>query len=180
MKCITYYFIVSHHLRLFESLTVNKIFKIADCPTPLIVGDGFCNDETNNPDCNYDGGDCCGPCIDTKYCSECQCLSESTGSVVTSPSIGNGYCQDEINNAQCNYDGGDCCGSCVITEHCTECQCLGGDTGNGVINPLVGDGYCQDETNNAECYYDGQDCCGSLVNRDQCSECICHSMYFID
>ena len=23
------------------------------------VGDGFCDDETNNEDCNFDGGDCC-------------------------------------------------------------------------------------------------------------------------
>lgn len=39
------------------------------------VGDGYCNDETNNEECNYDGGDCCGSCINTLYCSECQCVS---------------------------------------------------------------------------------------------------------
>ena len=147
--------------------------------THPLVGDGYCQDETNNGACNYDGGDCCGSCVVTEHCTECQCLGGVDGIELSNPLIGDGYCQDETNNAECNYDGGDCCGSCVNTEHCTECQCLGGDTGNGVINPLVGDGYCQDETNNAECYYDGQDCCGSLVNRDQCSECICHSMYFL-
>ena len=31
------------------------------------VGDGVCNDETNNAECNYDGGDCCGPAVSCKY-----------------------------------------------------------------------------------------------------------------
>jgi hypothetical protein len=24
-----------------------------------LIGNGFCNDEINNADCYYDGGDCC-------------------------------------------------------------------------------------------------------------------------
>ena len=32
-----------------------------------MVGDGICNDETNNLECNYDGGDCCGPAVFCKY-----------------------------------------------------------------------------------------------------------------
>ena len=28
------------------------------CDNAALVGNGFCNDETNNPDCNFDGGDC--------------------------------------------------------------------------------------------------------------------------
>ena len=39
-----------------------------------MIGDGFCNDETNNPECNFDGGDCCGQCILKHQCSECTCL----------------------------------------------------------------------------------------------------------
>ena len=39
----------------------------------VLVGDGYCNDETNNPNCSFDGGDCCGPCINNEFCSECQC-----------------------------------------------------------------------------------------------------------
>ena len=39
------------------------------------MGNGYCNDETNNLECNYDGGDCClGSGLDTQYCTECQCL----------------------------------------------------------------------------------------------------------
>ena len=28
------------------------------CQNSELVGNGFCNDETNNAECNYDGGDC--------------------------------------------------------------------------------------------------------------------------
>ena len=27
-----------------------------------LVGDGYCNDEMNTAECNFDGGDCCGHC----------------------------------------------------------------------------------------------------------------------
>ena len=37
------------------------------CPNPNMVGNGICNDETNNLECNYDGGDCCGPAVSCKY-----------------------------------------------------------------------------------------------------------------
>ena len=44
--------------------------------THAFVGDGVCNDETNNAECDYDGGDCC-----------------------PNPSIvGDGICNDETNH----------------------------------------------------------------------------------
>ena len=39
-----------------------------------MIGNGFCNDETNNDECNYDGGDCCGTCVNSEFCSDCACL----------------------------------------------------------------------------------------------------------
>ena len=49
-----------------------------DCTAPLeLIGDGFCNDETNNADCNFDGGDCCGGCVNTDNCLNCVCYAES-------------------------------------------------------------------------------------------------------
>ena len=27
-----------------------------------LVGDGYCNEKMNIPECNFDGGDCCGHC----------------------------------------------------------------------------------------------------------------------
>ena len=40
---------------------------------PYRIGNGYCNDNTNNESCSYDGGDCCGPNVDTQYCTECIC-----------------------------------------------------------------------------------------------------------
>ena len=41
-----------------------------------LVGDGYCHDEFNNPDCLYDGLDCCGLNVNTDFCSECSCHSK--------------------------------------------------------------------------------------------------------
>ena len=39
------------------------------------IGDKWCDDINNNPECNYDGGDCCDPNArkQAPYCIECQC-----------------------------------------------------------------------------------------------------------
>ena len=89
------------------------------------IDDGYCDDSTNNRNCYFDGGDCCGSNVNTNYCTECICLE---GIVAVSGGcnqewIGDGYCDDINNNLNCNYDGGDCCGSNVNTQYCTECQC---------------------------------------------------------
>ena len=33
-------------------------------------------------ECNYDGGDCCGPSVNTQYCTYCQCI-EGNGNGTT-------------------------------------------------------------------------------------------------
>ena len=43
------------------------------CLKPLWVGDGYCDDQTNTPQCNFDGGDCCAESPNVEYCTECQC-----------------------------------------------------------------------------------------------------------
>ena len=48
------------------------------CGQEKYKGDGNCDDDNNNTDCAYDGGDCCekslgGP-VKTDYCTECKCL----------------------------------------------------------------------------------------------------------
>ena len=37
------------------------------------IGDGECDDATNNAECGYDGGDCCGDDVETDFCNECIC-----------------------------------------------------------------------------------------------------------
>ena len=114
-----------------------------------MVGNGFCNDDTNIAECDYDGGDCCH-CVFTEHCEDCACLSGVLDGGITNPLVGDGVCNDETNNAECSYDGGDCC-----------------------LNPImVGDAICNDETNHLGCNYDGGDCCVN-VNTDTCSDCNC-------
>ena len=69
---------------------------------PSWVGDGICDDLTNIFECDYDGGDCCLSDIDTSYCLECICHSNSTITPQLCNStlawIGDGFCDDETNN----------------------------------------------------------------------------------
>ena len=91
---------------------------------PSIVKDGICNDETNNEECDYDGGDCCSSNINTELCFECICYGKETCRAGIIPSsIGNGFCNDETNNEECNYDGGDCCKLPVNKDLCSNCEC---------------------------------------------------------
>merc|ERR1711976_183948 len=104
----------------------------SNCEIQHWFGDNYCDDENNNPECGYDGGDCCGDNVNTQYCSEFECLEfppETTqapdGSNCEIPHwFGDNYCDDENNNSECGYDGGDCCGDKVNTMYCSECKCL--------------------------------------------------------
>ena len=51
---------------------------LSACHDYSYKGDGNCDDDNNNADCDYDGGDCCekslgGP-VKQDYCKECKCL----------------------------------------------------------------------------------------------------------
>ena len=52
---------------------------LKNCENPSEVANGFCNDETNIPECNFDGGDCCGSCVKKTFCSICTCLNGGLG-----------------------------------------------------------------------------------------------------
>ena len=144
---------------------------VPDCDHMALFGNGFCNDEANTADCNYDGGDCCVN-VNTDYCFYCTCYLDKV--CAAGYHLADGYCNDETNNLECNYDGGDCCGHNINTKYCTECKCLHQETClAGVNHALVGNGFCNDETNIPECNYDGGDCCGPCIDLEYCSECAC-------
>ena len=42
------------------------------CRYPYLVYDFFCHDQSNTPECNYDGGDCCRR-AGNKRCVYCRC-----------------------------------------------------------------------------------------------------------
>ena len=138
------------------------------------MGNGFCNDETNNADCNYDGGECCVVNASTNSCSECGCHFIETCAAGYHPLIRNGFCDDVTNVADCHYDGGDCCDVNANKDYCSECVCHLLETCTAGYHPLVGNGFCDDETNVAGCY-DGGECCGYgyNINWEHCTECTC-------
>ena len=129
----------------------------------MLIGDGFCHDFNNNLHCSFDGGDCCGPCVNKDFCIDCKCLTGQTEKI-TNALVGNGFCNDETNTDACNFDGGDCCGMCVNLKYCNECDCIGEIL--GIFNQFVGNGYCQDELNHGDCMFDGLDCCGYDLDKD--------------
>ena len=49
------------------------LFFLPDCPKPDYIGDWFCDDITNIPECNFDGGDCCHVDSFTFSCDFCIC-----------------------------------------------------------------------------------------------------------
>ena len=53
------------------------------CGSPQWFGDNYCDDENNNAECGWDGGDCCGDNVNTQYCSACECLDPNGGGEVT-------------------------------------------------------------------------------------------------
>merc|ERR1712210_166606 len=98
-----------------------KAGKKPACGSPKYKGDGVCDDDNNNKDCEYDGGDCCyktvkGGELNLKYCEKCKCIDpENQGKNTCGlPKYkGDGNCDDKNNNEGCGYDGGDCCSSTV-------------------------------------------------------------------
>ena len=52
--------------------------KIAVCKVrPRDLGDGVCDDDANNPECNFDNGDCClNTQASKQYCTQCLCKKE--------------------------------------------------------------------------------------------------------
>ena len=127
-------------------------FSVPDCENIALVGNGFCNDETNNEYCNYDGGECCVMNANTNACIECGCHLIGTCAAGYHPLVGNGFCNAETNIAICDFDGGDCC----------------------PYPDMVGNDICNDETNNLGCNYDGGDCCLMNMDTSSCSECSCY------
>ena len=115
---------------------------------PHLMSDGVCQEYNNNPECQYDGGDCL------------ECLNPN--------SIGDGHCNRENLNHQCHFDGWDCCanyqlinnGICDAENYNKACNFDGSDCLTLCPYPhLVGNAYCDDENNVALCNFDGGDCC---------------------
>ena len=70
-----------------------------------LIGDGYCDDETNTLNCNFDGGDCCTVCVNTDYCLDCICHQDDIADVQTGENNLESFLTNQ-NSYQCPVDCG--------------------------------------------------------------------------
>ena len=141
---------------------------VSCCIYPLVctsshasyIGDNACDDENNNVECQWDGGDCCNANENlNNYCALCECLdpnhiTDNDSTSTSNPTTTSSPIQSTSNSTTTSGPA-----TCVYPE-------------------LKSNGYCNDESNTNVCAYDGDgmgnsDCCGNNVNTDHCSACEC-------
>lgn len=73
-----------------------------------LIGDTECNDQCNNFNDDYDGGDCCTKTIVNFFCSHCFCHADGTRKPGQCRDIhmGNGLCEDLCNDQRHKFDQG--------------------------------------------------------------------------
>ena len=78
------FLVVSEYL----NFNIECFSEIYPCDNSQWVGDGYCDSSVNNHECHYDGGDCCGPDINTDYCwGDCYCRDGGAEIINASMSI---------------------------------------------------------------------------------------------
>ena len=155
------------------------------CPVWSLVGDGYCDDEANLPECGYDFNDCCEAENDRSLCQNCSCILSSAERQVIKDkkcgshnfNLGDGICDLAYNKAENFFDVGDCCltiqdlmcrqeiiypGNYVTSNYvtCPDNLCI--ESNNFCIPEQLGDGICQDHNNGPFCDFDLGDCCLNL------------------
>ena len=151
------------------------------CPMNLI-NDGFCDDEANTEECNFDFGDCCDWRNDFSNCQDCFCYTEPInytnkcgknwyehGTFPHNEFLGNGHCDLHLNTVDFFFDAGDCC----LDKSEDNVFCIKSD--RYCIQNEIGDGVCQDHNNSPLCDYDLGDCCfpPKELNKNFCCDCSC-------
>ena len=166
------------------------------CPILSLVGDGYCDDEANIPECGYDLEDCCQVENDRSLCQNCSCiLSNNERQAIEEENCkeynfdhGDGFCDSEYNNAENFFDIGDCCLP-IQDLACTQQNAVGScpdkvciKSNNFCIPHQLGDGICQDHNNGPFCNFDLGDCCLRFSddhNNEEfltdCCTCSCHA-----
>ena len=165
---------------------------ISRCPFLGFKGNGLCDDANNIPECDYDGGDCCGHFMVKGHCQMCACLDEEMLEYQQYPQwkckpelMYDGVCDLQNKVSSCRFDGFDCEVSTLCQDpsllqnrqcdpHVNVSQCAfdmgdclkSDDKGNEYLCldnvNLQSDGLCDLLNNVKECDYDGGDC---LVSR---------------
>jgi len=140
------------------------------CGSPEYFGDGQCDDNNNNADCSYDGGDCCGddkPDNWDQFCKDCQCIEGGECTIEPHPDCVFPFNYQGITYSECtsvDYDQP----WCFVNETTGQwdiCKCTG---------PPGHPNYCSEHSpcpeNEGDCDYN-TDCEGNLVcGTDNCGK----------
>ena len=65
------------YISLIDIVILYYIGNSENCEEFGWVNDGICDDVTNNIECYFDAGDCCGAAVITLFCNECICYNAS-------------------------------------------------------------------------------------------------------
>ena len=131
----TFFSVLSQHSTTRKD-EIECVTSLDNCPHQHYKhGDGFCDDDMNIPECDYDGQDCCRESVIDYFCIDCRCyesgcegniLDGKNETTTTSPLeggseaaqnvsycirpqwVGDGECDQVCNTEWCEFDGGDC------------------------------------------------------------------------
>ena len=170
-----------------------KVNTETNCMVEPLVGDGYCDDEANNAECDFDLDDCCDQESDRNSCTNCTCWVDNDQLVKFNDqlchdfsfALGDGICDMDYNNKEYFFDIGDCCLKpepelgllCVQNQELVTCPdnlCI--ESNHYCIEHELGDGICQDYNNGPYCNYDLGDCCSTFDEAyEDCCTCACHT-----
>ena len=174
------------------------------CPFWHLLGDHYCDDEANIPECGYDLEDCCKIENDRSICTDCLCFTTEDKKVVIEEEFkqaclstggyanewfqyfGDGHCDLGFNNQEYFFDIGDCClenPTCMSQTFlstgrdlfCDEDICIKSNL--FCVKEELGDGICQGHNNGPYCDHDLGDCC--LATESSQTNCTCNCRCFM-
>jgi trypsin len=98
------------------------------CGSPEWVGDNYCDDENNNEECEYDGGDCCNNTMDgwDDFCEQCECKDPNAGTSECVDEFSTEKCQNNIDKCNRIWWGRNCketCGFCGCVNILSTAKC---------------------------------------------------------
>ena len=133
------------------------------------VGDGYCDDDTNNYQCDFDGGDCCLDPPMTDYCVECLCLEIEIVPLPPAPPPPIGLI----------LGGSLPLGSTTLSPNDTNAvsaECLYSFAEEDALTWMskYQNGICDDKLNTPQCNFDGGDCCSGDTTTENCKTCLCY------
>ena len=134
----------------YNGIVFPPMFVLYYCNVDFWINDGFCDDECNHPNYNYDGGDCCLDIVNNAKCIDCYCYEDCSIHTLRFNDD-----KDLQPDSEC-YE--------VEDFNIEDCEALS-----------LNDGICDDGCNNHFFDFDHQDCCLPDPSYVTCRRCICYA-----